>query len=150
MEDPKTQAGEKNQQEPTTYINIGRVGPGSAVGKGNSVKAKIISENTYTMTGASLENPTRDDFVALLQKMQVQITQLSSQLTPDDAKDVKDALAKAAEMSTRDNPPADRLQQNLATVRTIVEDTAKTGAAFAPLVVLIQQAFTMFTHLFVK
>lgn len=150
MEDQKSTTNDKNQQESTVHISIGgRVGPGAAIGVGNQVKAETIVEGTYT-TSSSTENVSRSDFVALLRQIQEQLAQLHSQFDPDDATDAQDAISKAEQISLRDNPPVDRLQKNLETVQTIVESAAKTSAAFAPLSLLVQQAFTWFSHLFVK
>lgn len=148
MEDQNAQESSKEQQKPGVHISIGGgVGPGSAIGSKNSVDAEYIVSGNLTI-GAAVENTTHDDFVHLLQQIQDQISQLQNQFQPDDATDAKDALTKATQISKRDDPPVDRLKQNLEIVHTIVENTAKTSAAVAPLVLLVQKAISMFPHLF--
>jgi hypothetical protein len=148
MEDSQKDIIQGSYQKPNVHIRIGGdVGSGVAMGSENSVDAQYIVGGNLIM-GSIPENATSDDFVELLQQIQMQIDQLQEQFIPDDATDAKDALTKLAQMSKRDEPPVDRMKHNLDTIREIVDDTAKTSAAIAPLILLVQHAWTMFMHLF--
>ena len=144
MSKNKRQSGHKGE----VSITIGgNVGPASAIGKDNQVTANNVAGESV-IQGTSEAAIDRENFLKLIQQLQTKVSELENEFETDDAQEVEERLAKVAQLSTRDQPPVERMKRDLEIVYEIVKDTAAVGTVAAPILPIAKQVWEMFLHLF--
>lgn len=136
-----------NRQAEVSIEIGGGVGPASAIGKDNHVKAHNVAGGNITQDIGE-DKAGKENFLKMIQELQVRITQFEEQFDKEDLEDVKSVLGKVEQLAVKEKPPVERIKRDLETVSEIVKDTAAVGAKVAPLLPLVQQAWEAFLHLF--